>query len=72
MTMQDSQVEYFAFMGDSCCAECEPTLSDIDQSIAECMAMLDNAIYWTDKSEISFWRRMLQTAKVQRRELLAT
>ena len=72
MTMQDSQVEYFAFMGDSCCAECEPTLSDIDQSIAECMAMLDNAIYRTDKNEISFWRRMLQTAKVQRRELLAT
>ena len=72
MTMQDSQVEYFAFMGDSCCAECEPTLSDIDQSIAECMAMLDTAIYRTDKSEISFWRRMLQTAKVQRRELLAT
>lgn len=54
MTMQDSQVEYFAFMGDSCGAECKPTLSDIERSIAECMAMLDNAIYRTDKNEISF------------------
>ena len=72
MTMQDAQSEYFAFMGDSCGVVSIPTLSDIEKSIGECKSMLDYAIYRNDRNEISFWRRMIQTAKVQRRELLAT
>ena len=72
LTMQDAQSSYFTFMGDSCCAELTPELDDVERSIEECEAMLDRAIYRADKNEISFWRRMLQTAKVQRRELLAT
>lgn len=70
--MQEAQASYFSFMGDSCCAEFTSTLDEVERSIKECEAMLDCAIYRTDKDEISFWRRMLQTAKVQRRELLAT
>lgn len=72
MTMQEARTEYFAFMGNSCGVEPIPALSDIEQSIEECRAMLNCAINRTDKEEINFWRRMLQTAKVQRRELLAT
>lgn len=72
MTMQEAQSEYFAFMGDSCGIVSTPTLSDIEQSIEECRSMLDHAIYRADKNDINFWRRMIQTAKVQRRELLAT
>lgn len=72
MTMQDSETMYFAFVGESCGARSVPVISEIERSIEECKAMLDNAIYLTNKNEISFWRRMLQTAKVQRRELLAT
>lgn len=70
--MQDARTSYFSFMGDSCCAEFTPELDDVERSIEECEAMLDRAIYRADKDEVSFWRRMLQTAKVQRRELLAT
>lgn len=72
MTMQNAQAEYFAFMGDSCEPGPVPKLSEIEHSIEECKAMLAHAIYLIDKNEISFWRRMLQTAKVQRREHLAT
>lgn len=73
MTMQDAQAGYFSFMGDySCEAGLVPKLSDIEHNIEECKAMLDYAIYRADKNEIIFWRRMLQTGKVQRRELLAT
>lgn len=72
MTMQKAQTEYFAFMGNSCGVEPTPALRDIEQSIEECKAMLDYAINRADREEINFWRRMLQTAKVQRRELLAT
>lgn len=73
MTMQDAQAEYSAFMSDdSCITELESGLSDIARNIEECGAMLDCAIHRADKDEISFWRRMLQKAKVQRRELLAT
>jgi hypothetical protein len=72
MTMQEAQADYFSFMGNTCTAECKPKLGEIENSIEECKAMLDCAIYRADKDEISFWRRMLQTAKVQRREILTT
>lgn len=71
MTLQDAQAGYFSFMGNSCCAEPPPELSAIQNNIDECSAMLLYAIDRADKNEISFWRRMLQAAKVQRRELLA-
>lgn len=71
MTMQEAEANYFAMMGEPCCAE-PPELGDIDRGIEDCMAMLDYAIGLADRNEIKFWRRMLQTAKVQRRELLAT
>lgn len=72
MTMQETRTEYAAFMGETCVAEPTPRLSELENNIEECKAMLNCAIYRADKEEISFWRRMLQTAKVQRRELLAT
>lgn len=72
MTMQEARAGYFSLMGNSCQAEPTPELSAIERHIEECKSMLAYAIDRTDKDEISFWRRMLQTAKVQRRELLAT
>ena len=72
MKMQEAQTEYFSFMGEACVVEQTPTLGDIDNNIEECKSMLDCAIHRADKEEISFWRRMLQSAKVQRREILAT
>lgn len=71
MTMQEAQLEYFKFMGDSCGSEPELNLNDIERNIEECKSMLYNAIYQTNKDEIKFWRRMLQTAKAQKREFLA-
>ncbi len=72
MTMQEAHAEYVSFMGETCVAESIPRLSELENNIEECKSMLDCAIYRADKEEISFWRRMLQTAKVQRREILAT
>lgn len=72
MTMQEAYAEYASFMGETCVTESTPKLGELEHNIEECKAMLDHAIYRADKDEIGFWRRMLQTAKVQRRELLAT
>lgn len=70
--MQEANTEYVSFMGETCVAEPTLRLGEIENNIEECKSMLDRAIYRADKEEINFWRRMLQTAKVQRRELLAT
>jgi len=70
-TIQKAQENYFSFMGGTCCVDTQPELCDLERNIEECEAMLNNAICRTDKTEINFWRRMLQAAKVQRREILA-
>lgn len=72
MTLQDAEHLYGEIFGETCPVEDSTSLSDIERSIEDCAAMLDYSLETADKNEIKFWRRMLQKAKVQRRELLAT
>lgn len=71
--MQDQRDFFSAFYGDNYCGcgyDENASLEEIDSSIADCEMMLQDSIDRTDKSEISFWRKMLQENKVCRRELL--
>lgn len=73
MTLQEEEKFINAFYGEcTCCDNNDFTLSDIEESITECKAMLDYSIEKTDKAEIAFWRKMLQQAKVQKRSILIT
>lgn len=72
MTLQKNEQFVSAFYGELCCPSETLTLNDLDKTIKECKAMLDDAIWRTDKKEIAFWRKMLQKAKVQRRSILST
>lgn len=40
---------------------------EYDESIMDCMGMLQYSIALGDKEEIAFWRRMLQETKVAKR-----
>lgn len=76
-TLQAERKFYAAFMGDqpSCCyensVEDSATIEDLDEAIADCNAMLQYSIDLNDKNEISYWRKLLQENKVQRRMLTA-
>lgn len=74
VTLQNQRDFFSAFYGDDYC-ECgsdrNASLEEIDSAIVDCEMMLQESIDRTDKSEISFWRKMLQENKVSRRELLS-
>lgn len=76
-TLQAERKFYAAFMGDQplCCyensVEDSATIEDLDEAIADCNAMLQYSIDLNDKKEISYWRKLLQENKVQRRMLTA-
>ena len=72
-TLQSQRDFYAALMGDEtpCCAIEESTIEELDEAIADCIAMLQYSIDQNDKSEISYWRKLLQENKVQRRMLIA-
>lgn len=72
MTIRQEE-QFYSMMFGTCCNEEETlTLSDLDESIAEIQAILSYVIEQSDQKEIKAWRRMLQEAKVTRRELLTT
>lgn len=73
-TLHERMRIYTAIFGeDNCCPEQNiSSIKEIDQAIGECKAMLYEAIERSDKQEISFWRKMLQENKVQKREMLST
>ena len=73
MILQKRQQFISDFYGEDCCCKEEKlSLDDINRNIMECNAMLQHFIDLSDKKEIAFWRKMLQMAKVQRREYLNT
>lgn len=70
--LQQSEEFYKAMFGEECCPEDENvTLQELDDAINDCKAMLDYSIDLNDKSEISFWRKLLQKNKMQRRLLVS-
>lgn len=71
-TLQSRRQLIFDMFGDdSCCQNASVNVEEIDMAINDCQAMLYYAIDRNDKEEISYWRKMLQENKVQRRELLS-
>lgn len=72
-TLQSQRDFYTALMGDEipCCAVEESAIEELDEAIADCIAMLQYSIDQNDKNEISYWRKLLQENKVQRRMLIA-
>ncbi len=71
-TLQSQREFYSSFMGESPCNQ--PfglTIKELDESIAECKAILWHFIDLDNKEEISYWRKCLQEYKVQRRMLIA-
>lgn len=73
MTLQLQRELYADLFGDeSCGVEQNTTVQQIDDGIDNCIAMIDYSIDLGDKEEISFWRKMLQENKVQRRKMLTT
>ena len=73
-TLHERMQHYTEIFGeDSCCPkENICSIEEINQAIGECTAMLYEAIDRSDRQEISFWRKMLQENKVQKREMLST
>lgn len=70
-TLQSQRDFYSAFFGEEICGgECEVTIQEIDEAINDCIMMIDYSIDRGDKEEISYWRKMLQENKVQRRMLI--
>ena len=71
-TLQKQRNFYAAIFGESCPETGNSNLKEIDNAIEDCRAMLYDAIDRSDQNEISYWRKMLQENKVQRREILST
>lgn len=70
MTLQQQREFYAAFFGEEPCpANNELTAKELDEAIADCQDMLQYSIDHNNKEEISFWRKLLQENKVQRRLL---
>lgn len=70
-TLQSQRDFYSAIFGkDICRCEESATIEELDAAINDCMAMLQYSIDHNDKSEISYWRKLLQENKVRRREML--
>ena len=71
-TLQSQRDFYAALMGESqCCGEIKATIEELNEAINDCYAMLKYSIDQKDKEEISYWRKLLQENKVQRRLLTA-
>lgn len=71
-TLQSQREFFSAFYGDGFCGcEKDASLEEIDEAIADCEMILQESIGRIDKSEISYWRKILQENKVKRRKLLA-
>lgn len=71
-TLQSQRDFYFAFMGEPpCYDDSSATIEELDEAINDCYAMLQYSIDLKDKNEISYWRKLLQKNKVQRRMLTA-
>lgn len=72
-TLQSQREFFSAFYGDSYC-ECgcveNVSLEEINEAIVDCKMMIQYSTRQGDKEEISFWRKMLQENKVERRRLL--
>lgn len=72
-TLQAERSLYEAMFGNESCPVCEvANVTELDNVISECQIMLDEAISRNNKEEISYWRKLLQENKVQRREILST
>lgn len=61
-----------ALFGEECPEpEEECSISDLDEAIADCEAMVRYSIDSNNKEELSYWRKLLQENKVLRRQLLS-
>ncbi len=69
-TLQNQRKFYVAMFGESCPETGVINIKEIDNAIEDCRATLYDAIDRSDQNEISYWRKMLQENKVQRREIL--
>ena len=71
-TLQSQRDFYFAFMGESPCYDDHPaTIEELDEAINDCYAMLQYSIDHDNREETSYWRKLLQENKVQRRMLVS-
>lgn len=73
VTLQQQRDFYTALFGEESCASyCNEknTEEEINRAISDCYMCLQYAIDRNDREEISYWRKMLQENKVQRREML--
>ena len=71
-TLQSDRYFYAELMGEpQCCGEAEATIEELNEAINDCYAMLQYSIDQKNKEEISYWRKLLQENKVQRRLLTA-
>lgn len=74
VTLQEQREFIFAIYGDDFCVcngEEKSSLEEIENAIADCKMMLQEAIERSDKAETAYWRKALQENKVCRRELLS-
>ncbi len=70
VTLQQQRDFYSAFMGEEICLDQkEVSKEQLDEAISDCQSMLQYSIDQNWKEEISYWRKLLQENKVQRRML---
>ena len=71
-TLKQQRDFYSELMGDQPCPEPEEiSKKELDEAILDCQSMLQYSIDQNWKEEISYWRKLLQENKVQRRMLTA-
>lgn len=72
VTLQQQRDFYSDFMGEELCPDQkEVSKEELDEVILDCQSMLRYSIDLNNKEEVSYWRKLLQENKVQRRMLTA-
>lgn len=74
VTLQEQRDMYSKMFGDDkCCSDTTEIkdCSSYDDAISDCVAMLQYSIDQGNKKEVSYWRKLLQENKVQRRLLVS-
>ena len=70
-SQRDFYAALFPEQSQCCSRENDLMIEELDEAINDCYAMLQCSIDQNDKKEISYWRKLLQENKVQRRMLTA-
>lgn len=74
VTLQEQRKMYSLMFGDDSCHFDETEIRECDSyddAISDCMAMLQYSVDQGNKEEVSYWRKLLQENKVQRRLLVS-